>query len=276
MRRARIRTADGLVDAVVVELAGEDTVLTVPDGSSPQQVIDDPTTAGAELSLEKVRFAPPVTPGKIICVGLNYADHAAEGGQQAPDQPILFMKAPDTMIGARDDIVLPRGSVKTDWEVELGVVIGGEPTGTAYLDSEEQADAYIAGYVLVDDVSEREFQLERGGQWDKGKNCATFCPIGPWLLTADEVPDPQAIRLGLEVNGQPLQDSDTGRMIFGVRHLVHYISQYLTLYPGDVISTGTPAGVGAGQHPPRYLTAGDTVRAWADGLGQHLNQVRSN
>jgi 2-keto-4-pentenoate hydratase/2-oxohepta-3-ene-1,7-dioic acid hydratase in catechol pathway len=217
-----------------------------------------------------VRLAPPLVPGKIVCVGLNYADHAAEGGQEAPPEPILFLKVPDTVVGAHDDVVLPRGSEKTDWEVELGVVIG---TTAAYLDSAEQALDHVAGYVLANDVSERHFQLELGGQWDKGKNCPTFCPLGPWIRTADEVPDPQAIRLGLEVNGVPLQDSSTAEMIFGVAHLVHYVSRFMTLHPGDVISTGTPAGVGAGQRPPRFLRAGDTMRAWADGLGEQRNRL---
>lgn len=275
MKLARIATPEGVADAVVLDIDGKPGVLPVPAGQTPEQVIADPGAAGAPLDPADVRFAAPITPGKIICVGLNYADHAAEGGQQPPEEPILFMKAPDTVIGAQDDIVIPRGSSKTDWEVELGVVIGGDPAGTAYLASTDDVDAVIAGYVLVNDVSEREFQLERGGQWDKGKNCATFCPIGPWLLTADEVADPQAIRLGLDVNNQTFQDSDTGQMIFTVRHLVHYISQYMTLYPGDVISTGTPAGVGAGQQPPRFLADGDTVRVWADGLGEQHNRLRA-
>ncbi|MFD7158901.1 fumarylacetoacetate hydrolase family protein [Kribbella sp. NPDC059898] len=252
MRLLRIHTPDGLRDAILTD----DGRVQLPDG--------------AALDLAEVRLAAPLDPGKIVCVGLNYADHAAEGGQEAPAEPILFLKTPDTVVGPYDDIVIPRGSEKTDWEVELGVVIGRT---AAYLGSAAEALDHVAGYVLVNDVSERHFQLERGGQWDKGKNCPTFCPLGPWILTADEVPDPQAIKLGLEVNGEPLQDSSTAEMIFGVGYLVHYISQFMTLYPGDVISTGTPAGVGAGQKPPRYLKEGDVLRTWADGLGEQRNKL---
>jgi 2-keto-4-pentenoate hydratase/2-oxohepta-3-ene-1,7-dioic acid hydratase in catechol pathway len=235
-----------------------------------EAALADADAQAAATAFEDVRLAAPLRPGKIVCVGLNYADHAAEGGQQAPAEPILFLKTPDTVVGARDDIVIPRGSSKTDWEVELGVVIGGT---AAYLSTAAEALEIVAGYVLVNDVSERHFQLERGGQWDKGKNSATFCPLGPWIQTADEVPDPQAIRLGLDVNGVVLQDSSTAEMIFGVAYLVQYISQFMTLYPGDVISTGTPAGVGAGQKPPQYLREGDVLRAWAAGLGEQHSRL---
>ncbi|MDX2970404.1 fumarylacetoacetate hydrolase family protein [Kribbella solani] len=271
MRLLRIHTDDGPRDAVLTD---DGRVAVLPGAAEPF----DPARWRARASVaepavdfESVRIAPPLSPGKIVCVGLNYADHAAEGGQQAPAEPILFMKAPDTVVGAYDDVVIPRGGEKTDWEVELGVVIGRT---AAYLADEAEAMEHVAGYVLVNDVSERHFQLERGGQWDKGKNAATFCPLGPWILTADEVPDPQAIKLGLDVNGAVLQDSSTAEMIFGVANLVHYISQFMTLYPGDVISTGTPAGVGAGQKPPRYLRAGDVMRAWGDGLGEQVCKVR--
>nr|WP_238351488.1 fumarylacetoacetate hydrolase family protein [Kribbella shirazensis] len=266
----RIHTPDGLRDAVLAE---DGRVLPLPGTSEPFDPDRWRERAAAPedaMDLETVRLAAPLDPGKIVCVGLNYADHAAEGGQEAPAEPILFMKAPDTVVGARDDVIIPRGGEKTDWEVELGVVIGRT---AAYLTDEAEALEHVAGYVLVNDVSERHFQLERGGQWDKGKNAATFCPLGPWILTADEVPDPQKIRLGLDVNGEVLQDSSTAEMIFGVAHLVHYISQFMTLYPGDVISTGTPAGVGAGQKPPRYLRAGDVLRVWADGLGEQHNRL---
>jgi 2-keto-4-pentenoate hydratase/2-oxohepta-3-ene-1,7-dioic acid hydratase in catechol pathway len=276
VRLLRVHTDDGLRDAVLTE---DDRVVTLagePGAFDPAGLRERATAAladvGTAAALDDVRLAAPLSPGKIVCVGLNYADHAAEGGQAAPAEPILFMKAPDTVVGARDDIVIPRGSEKTDWEVELGVVIGRT---AAYLESEADALEHVAGYVLANDVSERHFQLERGGQWDKGKNAATFCPLGPWILTADEVPDPQAIKLGLDVNGDVLQDSSTAEMIFGVAHLVHYISQYMTLYPGDVISTGTPAGVGAGQKPPRFLRKGDVVRVWADGLGEQHNRLVS-
>ncbi|MFG1905461.1 fumarylacetoacetate hydrolase family protein [Kribbella sp. NPDC048928] len=267
MKLLRIHTSDGLRDAV---LNDDGRVQPLAGPAEPFGAGRERTPDGAALDLDAVRIAPPLDPGKIVCVGLNYADHAAEGGQQAPAEPILFMKAPDTVVGAYDDVVIPRGGEKTDWEVELGVVIGRT---AAYLDDEAAALDHVAGYVLVNDVSERHFQLELGGQWDKGKNAATFCPLGPWVLTADEVPDPQAIKLGLDVNGDVLQDSSTAEMIFGVGHLVHYISQFMTLYPGDVISTGTPAGVGAGQKPPRYLRPGDVLRVWADGLGEQRNKV---
>ncbi|WP_410788501.1 fumarylacetoacetate hydrolase family protein [Kribbella sp. C-35] len=271
MRLLRIHTPDGLRDAVLSEDGRVATLPGTSEAFDPDRWRERAAAAtDPALELEVVRLAAPLSPGKIVCVGLNYADHAAEGGQAAPAEPILFMKAPDTVVGAQDDVVIPRGGEKTDWEVELGVVIGRT---AAYLSSEAEALDHVAGYVLVNDVSERHFQLERGGQWDKGKNSATFCPLGPWILTADEVPDPQAIKLGLDVNGESLQDSSTAEMIFGVAHLVHYISQFMTLYPGDVISTGTPAGVGAGQKPPRYLRPGDVLRVWADGLGEQHTQL---
>lgn len=226
--------------------------------------------ASERVQLAGCRFGPPLRPGKIVCVGLNYADHAAEGGQPAPDEPILFMKAPDTVVGAHDDVVIPVGGQKTDWEVELGIVIGRRATN---LPSEEIAAEHIAGYVLCNDVSERHFQLERGGQWDKGKNCATFFPLGPWFVTADEIAEPQDIALGLDVNGTAYQKSNTAQMIFSVTHLVWYISQFMTLYPGDVISSGTPAGVGAGQRPPVFLHRGDVMRAWAAGLGEQRSRL---
>lgn len=274
MRLLRVHTDAGLRDAVLTD---DGRVATLEGEAAAAFDLDRlrERAGGADVeaatAFEDVRLAAPLGPGKIVCVGLNYADHAAEGGQEAPAEPILFMKAPDTVVSARDDVVIPRRSEKTDWEVELGVVIGRT---AAYLESEADALDHVAGYVLVNDVSERHFQAERGGQWDKGKNAATFCPLGPWVLTADEVPDPQAIKLGLDVNGAVLQDSSTAQMIFSVAHLVHYISQFMTLYPGDVISTGTPAGVGAGQKPPRFLRAGDELRVWADGLGeQHTRLV---
>jgi 2-keto-4-pentenoate hydratase/2-oxohepta-3-ene-1,7-dioic acid hydratase in catechol pathway len=218
------------------------------------------------------RFAPPLArTGKIVCVGLNYSDHAAETGAQPPAEPILFLKAADTVVGGDDDVLIPRGSVKTDYEVELAVVIGRE---ASYLDSPEQAAAVIAGYAISNDVSEREFQIERGGQWDKGKNCATFNPFGPWILTADAVPDPQALGLRLRVNGQPRQDGSTANMIFGVHYLVRYISRFMTLYPGDVINTGTPAGVALGRAGTPYLRAGDVVELEIDGLGRQRQTFR--
>ena len=212
------------------------------------------------------RFGPPVAGiGKIVCIGLNYRDHAAETGAQPPAEPILFLKAPDTLVGPDDEVLVPRGSTKTDWEVELAVVIGRE---ARYLADEAAAADCIAGYAVSNDVSEREFQLERGGQWDKGKNCETFNPLGPWLVTADEVPDPQGLGLRLWVNGDLRQDGTTADMIFGVTHLVHYLSRFMVLRPGDVINTGTPAGVALGRPDAPYLRAGDVMELEIDGLGR--------
>ena len=202
--------------------------------------------------------------GKFICIGLNYRQHAVETGASIPTEPILFLKATSSIGGANDDIIIPRGSTKTDWEVELGVVIG---KAAKYV-SKESALEYVAGYCVINDLSEREYQLERGGQWDKGKGCDTFGPIGPYLVTRDEIPDPQDLKLWLEVDGQRYQDSSTADMIFGVAEIVAYLSQFFTLHPGDVISTGTPQGVGLGMKPPRYLGAGQTMHLGIDGLGE--------
>ena len=202
--------------------------------------------------------------GKLVCVGLNYSDHAAESGLPVPSEPVLFMKATSSIVGPNDDVEIPRGSQKTDWEVELGIVIG-KP---AKYVSEEDALSHVAGYCVINDVSEREFQIERGGQWDKGKGCDTFGPMGPWLVTADEISDPQDLHMWLEVDGKRFQDGSTRTMIFGVAHLVSYISQFMSLQPGDVISTGTPPGVGLGQKPPLYLTPGQTMRLGIQGLGE--------
>ncbi len=222
----------------------------------------------AELAM---RFGPPLArPGKIVCVGLNYRDHAAETGDRPPAEPVLFLKDPSTVVGPHDAVLIPRGSRKTDWEVELGVVIG---TTARYLETEEQARSCIAGYVIAHDVSEREFQLERGGQWDKGKSCETFNPLGPWLVPAIDVPDPQALALRLWVNGQLRQDGHTKNMVFGVFELVRYVSQFMVLHPGDVINTGTPAGVALGQPDPKpYLRSGDIVELEIDGLGRQRQQ----
>jgi 2-keto-4-pentenoate hydratase/2-oxohepta-3-ene-1,7-dioic acid hydratase in catechol pathway len=219
------------------------------------------------------RIAPPWSGvGKFLCVGLNYSDHAAESGMAVPAEPVLFMKATSCIIGACDAVVLPRDSVKSDWEVELGVVIGA----TARYVSEENALDYVAGYCVVNDLSEREYQLERGGQWDKGKGCDTFGPIGPWLVTADEVPDPQNLDMWLDVNGRRYQTGNTSTMVFGVAHLVSYISRFMTLQPGDIISTGTPPGVGLGQKPdPVYLKPGDTMRLGIAGLGEQRQTVHA-
>jgi 2-keto-4-pentenoate hydratase/2-oxohepta-3-ene-1,7-dioic acid hydratase in catechol pathway len=218
------------------------------------------------------RFGPPIIPGKIVCIGLNYRDHAAETHAEIPGEPIIFLKTPDTVVGPDDEVLIPRRSTKTDWEVELAVVIGST---ARYLDSPSDAAACIAGYAISNDVSEREFQMERGGQWDKGKNCETFNPFGPWIRTADEVPDPQALGLRLRVNGEIRQNSSTREMIFGVQHLVWYLSQFLVLRPGDVINTGTPAGVALGRPDKPYLRAGDVVEIEIDGLGRQRQVTRN-
>jgi 2-keto-4-pentenoate hydratase/2-oxohepta-3-ene-1,7-dioic acid hydratase in catechol pathway len=219
------------------------------------------------------RIAPPYNGiGKFICVGLNYADHAAESGLTAPAEPVLFMKPTSAVIGCNDPVVLPQGSLKSDWEVELGVIIGT----TARYVSEADALKHVAGYCVVNDISEREYQLERGGQWDKGKGCDTFGPIGPWLVTADEVPDPQNLDLWLEINGRRFQNGSTRNMLFSVAQLVSYISRFMTLYPGDIISTGTPAGVGLAQKPaPIYLKPGDRMRLGVAGLGEQRQSVHA-
>ncbi len=201
--------------------------------------------------------------GKFICIGLNYADHAAESGMKVPPEPVIFMKATSTIIGPNDDVIIPRGSEKTDWEVELGVVIG---TRTKYV-SEADALAHVAGYCVINDVSERAFQNERAGQWTKGKSCDTFGPIGPWLVTRDEVADPQDLPMWLTVNGSSMQDGSTKTMVYGVAHLVSYLSQFMSLMPGDIITTGTPPGVGMGMKPPTYLHPGDVVELGIEGLG---------
>jgi 2,4-diketo-3-deoxy-L-fuconate hydrolase len=218
------------------------------------------------------RIAPPWRGmGKFVCVGLNYADHAAESGVPVPAEPVIFMKTTSALIGCNDAVVLPQGSQKSDWEVELGVVIGR----TARYVSEGDALKHVAGYCVVNDLSEREYQLERGGTWDKGKGCDTFGPVGPWMVTADEVPDPQRLALWLDVNGQRLQNGSTATMVFGVAHLVSYISRFMTLYPGDLISTGTPPGVGLGQKPPRFLRPGDEMRLGIEGLGEQHQRVHA-
>jgi len=212
-----------------------------------------------------IRLGPAVGQvGKMICVGMNYADHAAETGAPIPEQPVLFMKATTAIIGPNDDVIIPRGSVKTDWEVELGVVIGSVARDVTV----DQALSHVAGYMVVNDLSEREFQMEHGGQWVKGKSCDTFGPLGPWLVTTDEIEDPQNLDLWLSVNGHRYQSSNTRNMVFGVAKLVSYISRYMTLMPGDVISTGTPAGVGLGLKPPTYLKAGDVMELGIEGLGR--------
>jgi 2-keto-4-pentenoate hydratase/2-oxohepta-3-ene-1,7-dioic acid hydratase in catechol pathway len=219
------------------------------------------------------RIGPCVTgTGKFICIGLNYSDHAAETGATVPPEPIIFMKATSAIVGPNDDLLIPRGSEKTDWEVELGIVIGRQ---AKYVSEAEALDC-VAGYCVVHDVSERAFQTERSGQWTKGKSCDTFGPTGPWLVTKDEVSDPQNLKMWLTVNGEFMQDGSTRTMVFGAAYLVSYLSQFMSLQPGDIISTGTPPGVGMGMKPPRYLKAGDVVELGIEGLGSQRQQVRAD
>ncbi len=215
--------------------------------------------------------SPFARPSKIVCIGLNYADHAAETKAKIPEEPILFMKSTTAVVGPNDDIIIPKNSEKTDWEVELAFVMGKK---ASYVNEAEAMD-YVAGYCLHNDVSERAFQLERGGTWDKGKGCDTFAPIGPFLATKDEIEDVDNLRLWLKVNGEMMQDGTTANFIFRIPHLVSYLSQFMTLLPGDVISTGTPAGVGLGFNPPVYLKPGDVVELGIDGLGTSKQQVKA-
>ncbi len=264
----------GLVDA---QGALRDLSMLLPD-IGPAQL--HPRTLAALAAIDATRLpvvegatrlgSPVGSVGKIVCVGLNYVDHAKEAGLQPPTEPVLFMKAVTALSGPNDDVRIPPGAAKTDWEVELGIVIG---TRACHV-SEADALQHVAGYVLANDVSERAWQMERGGQWDKGKSYDTFAPIGPWLVTPDEVPDPHAIDLWLEVNGQRVQNSSTRHFIFGVPTVVSYISQFMTLEPGDLILTGTPAGVGLGQKPaPWFLKPGDVVRLGGTGLGEQVQTM---
>ena len=235
-----------------------------------QQRLKSIDPAALPLVRGKPRLGVPFTGiSKIVAIGLNYRDHARETGAAIPSEPVLFMKATTAINGPFDDILLPRGSVSTDWEAELGLVIGK----TARYVEENQALSHLAGFVTFHDVSERDFQKNRGGTWDKGKGCDTFAPIGPWLVTPDEIPDPQKLRVWLSVNGQMRQDSNTDQMIFSCAHLISYISQFMTLLPGDVICTGTPPGVGLGMNPPQFLKAGDVVRLGVEGLGEQCQRI---
>ena len=256
----RIRDLSHIVD----DIAGEHLTAV---GLDALRALD---VASLPLVAENVRVGAAVGRiGKFICVGLNYADHAAESGMAVPEQPILFMKATSAVVGPDDTVVIPRDSHKSDWEVELGVVIGDRAHDVPV----ETALQHVAGYAVINDLSEREFQLEHGGQWVKGKSCDTFGPIGPWLVTRDEIEDPQNLALWLEVNGHRYQNGNTRTMVFTVAKLVSYISRYMTLMPGDVISTGTPPGVGLGQKPPVYLKAGDVMELGIEGLGQQRQQT---
>jgi 2,4-diketo-3-deoxy-L-fuconate hydrolase len=265
--RAGLMDADGRIRALpeaLGDLAGE---RLTPAGLAEIAALDPATLPLVEGS---PRLGACVArPGKFICIGLNYRAHAAESNLPEPTEPVIFGKWTSAVVGPNDDVAIPRGSTKTDWEVELGVVIG---TRGRYL-SQDAALAHVAGYCVINDVSEREYQIERGGTWDKGKGCDTFGPTGPWLVTADEVGDPQALRVWLEVDGHRYQDSSTADMIFPVAELVAYVSQFCTLEPGDIISTGTPQGVGMGQKPPVYLRAGQVVRLGIDGLGEQRQRI---
>jgi 2-keto-4-pentenoate hydratase/2-oxohepta-3-ene-1,7-dioic acid hydratase in catechol pathway len=232
------------------------------------RAVSDAVARGALAELPgapSLRVGAPVRPGKIVCIGLNYRGHVEETGAAIPAEPVLFLKDPTTVVGPFDDVLIPRGSVKTDWEVELGVVLAGE---ARYLASPAEAEDLIAGYVISHDVSEREFQLERGGQWDKGKSCETFNPLGPYLVTPDEVADPRSLELRLWVNGVQMQTGTTSDMIFDVPYLIWYLSQFMVLHPGDLINTGTPSGVALGRPDQPYLRAGDVVELEIDGLGR--------
>jgi 2-keto-4-pentenoate hydratase/2-oxohepta-3-ene-1,7-dioic acid hydratase in catechol pathway len=229
-------------------------------------------TAGAEFDLDGQRIGAPIAkPYLVIGIGLNYADHAAETGAAIPSEPVVFNKAPSSVIGPNDDVLIPPGSTHTDWEVELAVVIGST---ARYLADEQAAFGCIAGYTIANDVSERHYQKDRGGQWVKGKSAETFNPLGPWLVTPDEAGDVGNLRLRLDVNGATMQDSTTAEMIFGVFHLVWYLSQFMVLEPGDLINTGTPSGVGAGRKPPVFLAEGDVIELSVEGLGSQRQQVR--
>lgn len=234
--------------------------------------LSDNEGACPRISLAQTRLGSPVKrPSKIICVGLNYGKHAEESGMELPKEPVLFFKATSSLVGPNDDLIIPKNSKKTDWEVELAVIIGKK---ASYVD-ESKAMEHVAGYALHNDYSEREFQLERSGQWVKGKSADTFAPLGPFVATQDEIADPHKLRLWLTLNGKTMQDSNTNDLVFGIPHLVSYISQFMTLLPGDVISTGTPAGVGLGFDPPIYLKEGDVVELGIEGLGTSKQHVKA-
>jgi 2-keto-4-pentenoate hydratase/2-oxohepta-3-ene-1,7-dioic acid hydratase in catechol pathway len=262
-----ILDAEGRIRDLSAHVADIDGAALTPEGLAKIAAID-------VASLPVVDGDPRIGAcvgkvGKFLCIGLNYADHAAEAGMKLPPEPVLFMKATSCIIGPNDDVVLPRTSVKGDWEVELGVVIGRQ---AKYVTEDEALD-HVAGYCTINDVSERSFQAERAGQWTKGKSCDTFGPIGPWVVTRDEIADPQDLKLWCHVNGKPMQNGSTNTMHFGVKHIVSYLSQFFTLEPGDVIATGTPPGVGLGMKPPVFLKAGDVMELGVEGLGTQRQRV---
>ena len=258
--QGQLRDLSGVIPDVGPEQLG-DAALAHLRGLNPAQL---PLVEGAPRLGSPLRHV-----GKFIAIGLNYADHAAEAGMPIPAEPVVFMKATSCIQGANDPLMLPQGSVKTDWEVELGVVIG---TRARYV-TEQDALQHVAGYCTINDISERAYQLERGGTWDKGKGCDTFGPLGPWLVTRDEVPDPQVLGLWLDVNGQRVQTGNTRTMVFSVAKIISYLSEFMTLLPGDVITTGTPPGVGMGMKPPRFLKPGDLLTLGVDGLGEQRQMV---
>lgn len=252
------------LSSLFADISGE-TLSTLSRASISQKDLD-----ALPIVSDNVRIGPCIGDvGKIICIGLNYSDHAAESGMEVPPEPIIFAKATSAICGPNDDLELPVGSVATDWEVELAIVIGRHAKNV----NEDDALEYVAGYTIMNDVSERDFQQKRSGQWTKGKSCDTFGPLGPYLVTADEVPDPQNLAMWCEVNGHRYQDGSTATMVYGVRYLVSYLSQFMSLHPGDVITTGTPPGVGMGHDPQVYLKAGDTVEVGIEGFGKQSQKV---
>jgi 2,4-didehydro-3-deoxy-L-rhamnonate hydrolase len=262
--QGRVRDLSG----VIADVAG---AALLPDSLDRLRALNlDSLPVVAGVPQKELRLGPCVGQvGKFICIGLNYSDHAAESGMAVPPEPVVFNKWTSAIVGPDDAVQIPRGSVKTDWEVELGVVIG---QGGRYIE-EANAMSHVAGYCVVNDVSEREYQLERSGTWDKGKGCDTFGPTGPWLVTADEVPDPQALKMWLEVDGKRYQDGSTSTMVYGVAFLISYLSRFMSLQAGDVISTGTPPGVGMGQKPAVFLRGGETMHLGIDGLGTQTQLV---
>lgn len=255
------------LSAHVAEIGG---AAISPEGLAKIAALDPASLP--ELSADERIGACVAGTGKFICIGLNYSDHAAESGMAVPPEPVIFMKATSAICGPNDDVLIPRGSEKTDWEVELGVVIGK----TAKYVSKAEAMDYVAGYCVSHDVSERAFQTERAGQWTKGKSCDTFGPIGPWLVTKDEIADPQDLNMWLKVNGETMQNGTSATMVYGIAHLVSYLSQFMSLHPGDVISTGTPPGVGMGMKPQRFLKAGDVVELGIEGLGTQKQTFKAD
>lgn len=269
--RPAVVTPDGTaidLSASVGEIDGD----FLSDGGLDRLRTRDLGSLGPVIDLSKTRLGPPIArPRKLVCIGLNYADHAAESGQPLPAEPVTFMKATNTVVGPNDDVLLPIGGLKTDWEIELALVIGRT---CRYLGGEPEGEAAIAGYAISNDISERAFQLERGGQWTKGKSAETFNPLGPWLVSKDEIRDVTALDMVLSVNGQVVQRGSTSTMLFTPAYLVWYLSQFMVLEPGDLINTGTPAGVGFGRKPPRYLTAGDVMELAIAGLGKQRQTCR--